>query len=93
MSRAKHMWTASKPREATPRAVRMHLGIASGTEAPVRSPALELQEALEDKVRFLASRSPPRRAIVASLGLGLIAIVFACAAFWFAVGRMLLSLA
>jgi hypothetical protein len=93
MSRAQNKRIAGKQWELAPRARARRLGLASGAEMPIRSPALELQEALESRLMFLASRSPPRPIIATSVGVGLMAVALACTAFWVAVGQLLLSLA
>lgn len=73
-------------------AVASALSLASGDEQPVRSPALELQEALEEMFSTRASPAPEPRNVVA-LSLGLIAVAGICGAFWIGVGRMLIALA
>jgi hypothetical protein len=93
MSRAQKKRIAGEQWELAPRPRARRLGVASGAEISIRSPALELQEALESRLMFLASRRPPRPVIATSVGLGLMAVTFACAAFWVAVGQLLLSLA
>ncbi|HEY8572885.1 hypothetical protein [Phenylobacterium sp.] len=68
------------------------LSLASGDERPVRSPALELQEALQE---MLAARvaPQPQPSVTLAFGLGLISVAGVCAAFWIAVGRLVISLA
>lgn len=67
------------------------LTVASGEERPVRSPALELQEALEEMLST-AAYPAPRPASAMALGLGLMAAAGVCAAFWISLGRVLISL-
>lgn len=68
------------------------LSLASGEERPIRSPALELQEALEEMLNAPVAHAPrPMNAM--GLGLGLLTVAGACAAFWISLGRVLISLA
>lgn len=78
-------------RAETPPAVSA-LSLASGDERPVRSPALELQEALEEMLNAPVAHTPrPLNAM--ALGVGLLTVAGACAAFWISLGRVLISLA
>jgi hypothetical protein len=67
------------------------LSLASGNERPVRSPALELQEALQEMLAMEAVPAP-KPAAALTLGVGLIGIAGVCAAFWVGVGRVLIAL-
>lgn len=81
--------TLAPPQGATAPAL-AHLSLASGEERPVRSPALELQEALE---AMLAANTRPavRPAAAAALALGAAGVLAACAAFWFSLARTLIA--
>lgn len=68
------------------------LSLASGDERPVHSPALQLQEVLEEMLNAPATQAPrPINAV--ALGLGVLTVAGACAAFWISLGRVLISLA
>jgi hypothetical protein len=67
------------------------LSVATGEEAAIRSPALDLQEALEEMLtrRQLGAMHP---ATVLALALGGLGVVAVCSAFWVTAARMLISL-
>ena len=67
-----------------------HLYEASGHEAAARSPALELQEALE--VMLVAPRQRTvRPAAALALTLGVTGVAGVCTLFWLSLARMLMS--
>lgn len=67
-----------------------HLAVATGHEGVVRSPALELQEALEGMLSQPHTRSP-RPAAAAALAFGAAGLAAVCAAFWVSLARLLIS--
>jgi len=67
-----------------------HLAVATGQESAVRSPALELQEALEGMLTQTDTRSP-RPVAVMALALGAVSVAAVCAAFWVSLARVLIS--
>lgn len=67
-----------------------HLYVASGDEAAARSPALEMQEALE--VMLAASGQRTVNAVAAvTVALGAAGVIGVCAAFWVSLARLLIS--
>ena len=92
MSLALNIRSSEGPRRAETPPAASALSLASGEERPVRSPALELQEALEEMLNAPVAHAPrPMNAV--ALGLGLLTVAGACAAFWISLGRVLISLA
>jgi len=69
------------------------LSLASGDERSVRSPALELQETLEEMLAARAAPQQPSTTSAVALGIGLVSVAGVCAAFWISIGRVLMSLA
>lgn len=67
-----------------------HLAVATGQESAVRSPALELQEALEGMLTQTGTRSP-RPAAVMALAVGATGVALVCAAFWVSLARFVIS--
>lgn len=67
------------------------LSVASGREASVRSPALDLQEALESMLTVAKPRPVVQPAAAISLALGATAVATVCAAFWITLARMVIS--
>jgi hypothetical protein len=67
------------------------LSLASGDERPIRSPALELQEALQEMLGIEAAPAPkPARAM--AVGVALIGVAGVCATFWIGLARMVIAL-
>lgn len=79
----------SFPAPATPVSL-PHLGVATGLECAVRSPALALQEALEGMLTHTDARSP-RPAAAVALVAGAVGVAALCAAFWVSLARLLIS--
>lgn len=67
------------------------LALASGSEPGVRSPALELQEALEIMLAVPERRPSPRLTSAVALTLGGASVVGVCAAFWLTIARLVIS--
>lgn len=66
--------------------------LASGNETPVASPALLLQEALEDILQAQVTFARPRPGAVLALGSSLAGAIAVSSLSWYLVGRFLISM-
>lgn len=67
-----------------------HLSVATGHESAVRSPALELQEALGGMLTQTGTRAP-RPAAALALAAGVVGVAGVCLAFWVSLARVFIS--